>query len=152
LFAILSRHSILGRLMPESEGTDAQARAAAFSNGVNAARKGSVGDLAHQIFATRTLGLTGRLPTEALKDYLSGLLIGSELVSGLALMRDTLASNTPLVLIGEHALCERYVQALNVLGVRVSAKLENTAPRGLFQLAVAAGLIQPLPSARAAAP
>ena len=91
LFAVLSRHSILGRLMPEDEGTDAQARDAAFTDGVNAARNGSAGDLAHQIFATRTLGLTRRLPAEALKDYLSGLLIGSELVSGLALMRNTLA-------------------------------------------------------------
>jgi len=152
LFAVLSRHSILGRLMPEEEGTDAEAPSAAFTDGVNAARKGSAGDLAHQIFATRTLGLTRRLPAEALKDYLSGLLIGSELVSGLALMRDTLASDTPLVLIGEDALCERYVRALDILGVRVSAKLENTAPRGLFQLAFAAGLVPSLPSTQATAP
>jgi 2-dehydro-3-deoxygalactonokinase len=152
LFAILSRHSILGRLMPENGGTDAHSRDAAFTDGLNAARNGSSGDLAHQIFATRTLGLTRRLPAEALKDYLSGLLIGNELVSGLALMRDTLASDTPLVLIGEDALCERYVQALNILGVRVSAKLENTAPRGHFQFALAAGLVPSLPSTRATAP
>ena len=56
-----------------------------------------------------------------------------------------LASDTPLALIGEDALCERYVRALDVLGVGVSAKLENTAPRGLFQLAFAAGLVPPLP-------
>ena len=67
-------------------------------------------------------------------------------------MRDTLASDTPLVLIGEDALCERYVRALDVLGVRPSAKLENTAPRGLFQFAVAAGLVPPPPSAEATAP
>jgi 2-dehydro-3-deoxygalactonokinase len=152
LFAVLSRHSILGRLMPGDEGTDARARDAAFTDGVKAARNGSTGDLAHQIFATRTLGLTRRLPAEALKDYLSGLLIGSALVSGLALMRDTLASDTPLVLIGEDALCERYVRALDVLGVRFSAKLENTAPHGLFQFALAAGLVPPLPSVRATAP
>jgi 2-dehydro-3-deoxygalactonokinase len=147
LFAVLSRNSILGRLMPEEEGADhRQARDAAFIKGVDAVRKGSAGDLAHQIFATRTLGLTRRLPAEALKDYLSGLLIGSELVSGLALMRDTLASDTPLVLIGEDALCERYFRALDVLGVSVAAKLENTAPRGLFQFATAAGLIPPIHS------
>ena len=153
LFAVLSRHSILGRLMPEDDGARTpQARDAAFTDGVEAARNGSAGDLAHQIFATRTLGLTRRLPAEALKDYLSGLLIGSELVSGLALMRDTLAFDTPLVLIGEDALCERYVRALDVLGVRVSAKLENTAPRGLFQFAVCRR-IGPAPSSvRATAP
>src|SRR3954466_14395033 len=54
LFAVLSRHSILGRLMPEEDGTDTEARSAAFTDGVNAARNGSAGDLAHQIFATRT--------------------------------------------------------------------------------------------------
>jgi 2-dehydro-3-deoxygalactonokinase len=153
LFAVLSRNSILGRLMPEEEGADhRQARDAAFIKGVDAVRKGSAGDLAHQIFATRTLGLTRRLPAEALKDYLSGLLIGSELVSGLALMRDTLASDTPLVLIGEDALCERYFRALDVLGVSVAAKLENTAPRGLFQFATAAGLIPPPHSSQATSP
>jgi len=155
LFAVLSRHSILGRLMPEQEGTDGtdvQARDAAFRDGVDAARNASAGHLAHQIFATRTLGLTRRLPAEALKDYLSGLLIGSELVSGLAHMRDTLSPDTPLLLIGEESLCERYVRALDIQGIRVSARLENTAPRGLFQFAVAAGLVPPPPSAQATAP
>jgi 2-dehydro-3-deoxygalactonokinase len=156
LFAVLSRHSILGRLMPEEAGakvgTGASARDAAFIAGVEAARNGSTGDLAHQIFAARTLGLTRRLPAEALKDYLSGLLIGSELVSGLALMRDTLTFDTPMVLIGEDALCDRYVRALAVLGVRPAAKLENTAPRGLFQFAVSAGLVPPPSPAGATAP
>jgi 2-dehydro-3-deoxygalactonokinase len=145
LFAVLSRHSILGRLMPTDEGGDRQACEAAFIDGVSTARKSLPGDLAHQIFATRTLGLTRRLPAEALKDYLSGLLIGHELVSGLAHMRDTLASDTPLLLIGEAALCERYVRALEVLSIHPAAKLENTAPPGLFQFAIAAGLI-PLPT------
>jgi len=150
LFAVLSKHSILGRLMPADESSDSQACEAAFLDGVNAARKSLPGDLAHQIFATRTLGLTRRLPAEALKDYLSGLLIGHELVSGLAHMRDTLSSDAALLLVGEDALCGRYVRALEVLGVRPAAKLENTAPRGLFQFAVAAGLI-PLAS-KATAP
>jgi 2-dehydro-3-deoxygalactonokinase len=152
LFAVLTRHSILGRLMPADEGTDRQARDAAFLDGVNAARNGLPGDLAHQIFATRTLGLTGRLPAEALKDYLSGLLIGAELVSGLTRMRDTLASDTPLLLVGEEALCGRYVRALEALGVRPAARLENTAPRGLFQFAAAAGLVPLPPSTEAPVP
>jgi 2-dehydro-3-deoxygalactonokinase len=152
LFAVLTRHSILGRLMPKGTDSGAETREAAFTAGVEAARNGSTGDLAHQIFAARTLGLTRRLPADALKDYLSGLLIGNELVSGLALVRDTLDSDTPLVLIGEDALCDRYVSALAVLGVRPAAKLDNTAPRGLFQFAVSAGLVTPNSSEGATIP
>ncbi|WP_158046345.1 2-dehydro-3-deoxygalactonokinase [Skermanella pratensis] len=143
LFAVLSRHSILGRLMPDDPATVSadQSADAAFAAGVRTARDGLPGDLAHQIFAARTLGLTRRLPPGVLKDYLSGLLIGNELVSGLARMRDTLAGDTPLLLIGEAGLCRRYVRALDLLDTVPAALLDNTAPRGLFQFAVEAGLV-----------
>ncbi|QQP91196.1 2-dehydro-3-deoxygalactonokinase [Skermanella sp. TT6] len=144
LFAVLSRHSILGRLMLDDAAAspaDRSAAEAAFAAGVRTARDGLAGDLSHQIFAVRTLGLTRRLPPEVLKDYLSGLLIGNELVSGLARMRDTLAGDTPLLLIGDAALCRRYVRALDLLGTVPAALLDNTAPRGLFQFAVEAGLV-----------
>ncbi|WP_207458969.1 2-dehydro-3-deoxygalactonokinase [Azospirillum sp. SYSU D00513] len=140
LFAVLSRHSILGRLMPD-EAASAEDAKRAFADGVLAGRDSRPGDLPHQIFATRTLGLTGRLPHAALKDYLSGLLIGHELTSGLAALRDTLSPDTPLLLIGDATLCRRYEEALGILGVAVTARLANTAPRGLFQFARAAGLI-----------
>ncbi|WP_338084165.1 2-dehydro-3-deoxygalactonokinase [Azospirillum baldaniorum] len=83
------------------------------------------------------------MPAELLKDYLSGLLIGHELVSGLGHMRNELHEGRPLLLIGEGALCRRYVRGLELLGVEPTDRLENTAPRGLFQFAVAAGLIAP---------
>ena len=84
LFAVLRQHSILGRLLPETREPGGEPNRAAFELGLAEAQRSLAGDLAHQIFATRTLGLTGRLPHDALVDYLSGLLIGSELVSGLA--------------------------------------------------------------------
>ncbi|MBP2316703.1 2-dehydro-3-deoxygalactonokinase [Azospirillum soli] len=143
LFAVLCKHSILGRLMPEGVPADAAAAAAAFVSGVQAARDSRPGDLPHQLFATRTLGLTRRMAPELLKDYLSGLLIGHELVSGSARMQEALDGDTPLLLIGEGALCRRYGQALSVLGIKPAAQIGNTAPRGLFQFAVAAGLIVP---------
>lgn len=139
LFAVLSKHSILGRLMPEGAASDASAADAAFAEGIAAARESRPGDLPHQLFATRTLGLTRRMAPELLKDYLSGLLIGHELTSALARLSD----GKPLLLIGEGSLCRRYARALDVFGVRPTAQLENTAPKGLFQFAVAAGLIAP---------
>ncbi|MBK1842860.1 2-dehydro-3-deoxygalactonokinase [Azospirillum sp. YIM B02556] len=147
VFAVLTRHSILGRLMPEAAEAGDDARDGAFAEGVRAAQASGPGDLTHQIFAARTLGITRRMAPELLKDYLSGLLIGHELVSGLAHGEiDPDAGRTdgcPLLLIGDGALCRRYVQGLGLLGVEPTARLENTAPRGLFQFAIAAGLIAP---------
>lgn len=145
LFAVLTRHSILGRLMPTDaeNAADAEARDAAFAHGVREARAGGPGDLPHQIFSARTLGITRRMAPELLKDYLSGLLIGHEMVSGLARMGGALGSGRPLLLVGDGTLCRRYVQGLGLLGVVPTARLENTAPRGLFQFAIAAGLIAP---------
>lgn len=143
LFAILKTHSILGRLMPEGVEADPAAEAEAFDAGIAAAGTAGPGDLPHQLFTTRTLGLTRRRPPEQLKPYLSGLLIGHELVSGLAAMRTELPAGTPLLLIGDTALCRRYARGLAALGVTPMAQLGNTAPRGLFQFAAATGLISP---------
>ena len=137
LFAILKAHSILGRLMPADapQAVDTQA----FVLGVNTARHSAPGDLSHQMFATRTLGLTGRLPPAALSDYLSGLLIGHELLSGLASVSGT--ATAPLTMIGAPPLCARYAHALSLMGYHAEALLDNTAPAGLWHFALAAGLI-----------
>lgn len=137
LFAVLARHSILGRLFTEADATPEEARAA-FAQGLAAARSARPGDLGHQLFAVRTLGLTQQLAPAALKEYLSGLLIGHELVSGLA----DAAPETPLLLIGDPALCQRYVQALALLDRPPAAVLDNTAPAGLLDFARAAGLLR----------
>ena len=72
-------------------------------------------------------------------DYLSGLLIGSEIVAALA----QAPAELPLVLVGEPALCQRYAAALEALQRAPTALLGNTAPDGLWALAHAAGLVAP---------
>ncbi|WP_119154094.1 2-dehydro-3-deoxygalactonokinase [Caldimonas tepidiphila] len=141
LYAVLRGHSLLGQLMSE-ERAEAGVAAQAFADGLARARDSGPGDLSHQIFATRTLGLTGRLPAAALADYLSGLLIGHELVSALAQRggRDD-GEVLPLVLVGDAALSRRYAEALAAFGRTPAAQLGNTAPQGLFRFACAAGLI-----------
>lgn len=147
LYAVLRQHTILGRLMPthsEVATQDSSRRAAphaAFVAGVQAARTARPGELGHQLFAVRTLGLTGRLEPALLGDYLSGLLIGHELVAGLAASHHD--DGSPLVLVGEPALCRRYAQALRQLGARADTLLNNTAPYGLWSFACAAGLLRP---------
>lgn len=143
LFSLLVKHSILGRLMTEAVTEEPTAAEAAFEQGVQAARHSQPGDFTHQIFAARTLGLTRRLPQHLLKNYLSGLLIGHELVSGLAKSSANLKTQGPLLLIGEPSLCQRYAQAFATVGVPVTGILDNPAPRGLWEFAKALGLIHP---------
>lgn len=140
LFAVLKTHSLLGRLMPAGVDAKPEDEEEAFAIGIRAAQSAGPGDLPHQLFATRTLGLTKRLPAEALAHYLSGLLIGHELRSGLALLAE-MPAGTPLLLIGDPGLCRRYTRGLAAFGITPTAQLGNTAPRGLFQFAAAAGLL-----------
>jgi len=140
LYAVLREHSIPGRLMPPAPA-DERDSALGFDAGLAAARASSPGDLGHQLFAARTLGLTGRLPRNALAEYLSGLLLGNELVSALAASRVTREDGAPLVLLGDAALCRRYARALEVFGAAADAQLDDTAARGLWEVARAAGLV-----------
>ena len=133
VYALLRSHSVLARLMP---GEDTGWHADAFEAGVDAARRAGGADLLGQLFAVRTLGLTQRWPAATLADHLSGLLIGHELLAGLRDMPE------PLALVGEPALCLRYVRALRVLGVTPAGVHANTAAAGLWQLAVQAGWVQ----------
>ncbi|HSW04391.1 2-dehydro-3-deoxygalactonokinase [Aquabacterium sp.] len=131
LYAVLRQHSVLGRLMPAADGGEC---AEAFEAGVAAARRGLGADLSGQLFAVRTLGLTGRWPAAALPDYLSGLLIGHELLAGLQ------PDGAPLALVGDAGLCRRYEHALRLFDIEPAAVLGNTAIAGLWQLAVQAQL------------
>jgi len=140
LFAVLCSHSILGRLMTEPIPEPAEARAA-FERGLQRARESRPGDWLNDLFSARTLGLAGRLSRHLLKDYLSGLLIGHELISGMAKASSLLLGRAPLYLVGEGALCRRYADAFADMGVKIAAVLENTAPRGLWEFARAAGLL-----------
>lgn len=126
VYTLLRQHSVLARLMP-APGPDAW-HADAFDAGVDSARRGEGRDLPGQLFAVRTLGLTGRLAPAALPDYLSGLLIGHELEAGLATRAAALA------LVGEPALCRRYTHALRRFGVAPDCVAANTAHAGLWHL------------------
>lgn len=126
LFAVLSRHSILGRLM---EGTSGDVGAgAAFTRGVRHARDAG-GALANLVFSARSAVLVGDLPAADSLGYLSGVLIGDEVRAGLA------TGHRPRALIGEPALCARYAAALGELGVGDVAILGDTAPSGLWEIA-----------------
>jgi 2-dehydro-3-deoxygalactonokinase len=140
LFAVLRQHSILGRLMPVSMPDSTQWEA--FEKGVSLAYAAAPGMLISLMFSARSRVLTGELASYESPDYLSGLLIGSELAA--ALKQHHGKPVTTLGLVGSPELCSRYERALALVGHRPSAVLGNTAPQGLWKVAVAAGLAAPL--------
>ncbi|MFJ2430196.1 2-dehydro-3-deoxygalactonokinase [Pseudomonas sp. NPDC087804] len=140
VFAVLSEHSILGRTQQVSATFDAQA----FDRGVQIAQSadGELGVLS-TLFSARTLGLTGELSPTAQADYLSGLMIGHELAAlASAQRRRRNNPNLPsIILIGNAQLCARYRRALDACGFAKVTLAEQATERGLWQLALAAGLI-----------
>ncbi len=78
LYAVLSEHSILGRLFARGAGPGAADPSDAFRDGVARAAADPAG-LSALLFSVRAEGLFGRYDAQALPDYLSGLLIGAEI-------------------------------------------------------------------------
>ena len=146
LFAVLRHHSVLGRLIPQvttniQDSATNEIDLPAFLKGVDVVRNAPVGGLTHQLFAVRTLGLTRQMAPESLADYLSGMLIGHEIQSGLDWIKSARKSIDQLTLVGEQPLCDRYCHALQRFDQMNTRMLPNTAPAGLWRLAMTAKLI-----------
>jgi 2-dehydro-3-deoxygalactonokinase len=144
LFAVLREHSILGRPAREtSTPPDPAGGAEAFGRGLEVARDSGAAGVAGRLFTARSLFLTGDLAPQATLDYLSGLLIGEELRSGLAAIDATRLSRDPprIAVIGTEALCDRYRTAFKVFGVDDVQSCGDTSAAGLWQVATAAGLV-----------
>ncbi|PRC93403.1 2-keto-3-deoxy-galactonokinase [Solimicrobium silvestre] len=137
LFFVLRQHSVLGRLLPESGITRDDA---AFLNGVRASRDQGYLGLSHQLFSVRSLGLTKNMNGMELTEYLSGLLIGHEVQAGLNWRKLAGLESAPLVLAGDPELCRRYVHAMSSYDVTDAVVLSDTAPAGLWSVALASGI------------
>lgn len=123
VFAALRHHTILARLMTAGE-EDTEG----FAAGVRAAKTlNAPGELLHAIFMTRTLGLFDRLTPAQSPEYLSGLLIGAEIMAG----GRNLGAAT---VIGSPALTQRYCSAGEILGLRLTPAPADCAALGQFAL------------------
>jgi 2-dehydro-3-deoxygalactonokinase len=142
LYAVLKEHSILGRMM-EPGNEPAVVDPAAYERGVRRglAATGPGASLLHDLFGTRTLALFGALAPAAARDYLSGLVIGSEIREGRAWAAQRGADAGQVLLVGAPALTGRYATAFGVAGVAAIIGPADAAPRGLWQIAQHAGLV-----------
>lgn len=133
LYGLLMGDSILARLAEGETGTEASA---AFTWGLEAeAEQGDERGLPALLFTARTLVLAGRLAGTEVADYLSGLLIGAEVRHAL---RADLAD--AVTLCGSPTTTDRYRVALERCGVTVRAVGEDATARGLWRVALDAGL------------
>jgi 2-dehydro-3-deoxygalactonokinase len=138
LYALLTQHGILGRLMVFGEAS----APAAFDDGVRLGQQQHA-HLPHALFAVRTAGLMGQRAPHELPEFLSGLLIGAELASA-----RRLAGTSAVTLLGDGALCDRYARALDLAGIAVRRAAPQATTRGQWRVALAAGLTATTEQAR----
>jgi 2-dehydro-3-deoxygalactonokinase len=143
LYSVLLAHSLLGRLPmvdPASDNSagDSSSSDEAFERGLQHAR--CCGPLTHDLFAARTLALTGELQPHEVAAWLSGLLIGREVHDALAWARSHVAGD-PVSIVGEPALAARYAQALAGAGAAAQQDPPHAAARGLALIARQVGLL-----------
>ncbi len=136
LFSVLSRHSILGKLMETGEATDD----AAFRRGVEHAYHDPYG-LSAMLFSARTLALFDQLPATGIADYLSGLLIGHEIFTAERALTAKSDRDEGVVLIGESSLVRNYQRALTYVGWASGSAPGFPAASGLWRIAEKSGLL-----------
>ncbi len=160
VYQALCAHTLLGRLIVPNAPFDESA----FRAGVVASSRSNRSLLA-QLFSVRAMPLLGALPAESVRDYLAGLLIGSELSDGLKSFATPVEitndepgfvahgprsdasdpkAGSPLrtpVLVGRGDLVTRYRLAFRELGLEAEEAEPDCAARGLFEIARLAGSI-----------
>jgi 2-dehydro-3-deoxygalactonokinase len=135
IYALLIRHSILATLSRPAP----RPRWAAFDLGVDVAADAVAGGgQLGVVFSARTLPLTGAIAESDVADYLSGLVIGTELAS----VRAGWLHSAPgqLWSFASPQLSARYSRAALRLGWRRVHTVEHAAARGLWRTARAIGL------------
>ncbi|GLQ98091.1 2-dehydro-3-deoxygalactonokinase [Dyella mobilis] len=140
LFAVLRQHSILAAGI-DGEASDPDA----FARGVVVARDSGAAGALSRLFSARASMLDGALAAASVPEYLSGLLIGEELRSGLATQR--FRQDAAIQLIGDAALCERYRAAALLFDLELAQPIADAAAHGLWHIACDAGLVDAGPFA-----
>jgi 2-dehydro-3-deoxygalactonokinase len=116
LFALLCEHSVLVR-KPDSAPTGIDAKV--FKEGVARCNEFPHAQLLHRLFECRSRQLSGELAAESADAFLSGLMVGSDVLGALRVMPSAGAAH-PVCLIGTSRLTELYSIALASHGCRAT--------------------------------
>jgi 2-dehydro-3-deoxygalactonokinase len=123
IYSLLAQHSILSKsLAQHSTAFEPQA----FLKGIEYASQGV--SLLNTAFSVRVKSLFKELPADHAASYLSGLVIGEEL------MAMQVQPGAELVVVGSQQLTERYQLALEHLGANVRTLGSQAAWAGLYQV------------------
>jgi 2-dehydro-3-deoxygalactonokinase len=129
-YSLFRHQSILAKLMPLENSSAFNLEA--FEKGVRRSLS-APSELLHHLFNVRTHGLFNELTPNAQADFLSGVLIGSEVAGGRELF---IEAKNCITLLGDVALLERYRIALECAGFG-SKFVESSTPvaaLGLFEV------------------
>lgn len=133
LFGLITQQSIIARLAEDAREPDI----AAFDRGLDVAF-GRDADIASTLFSARTLVMAGQLEPTAVKDYVSGLMIGVEVER---FARSWMGEHHEATICANAQLGSRYARALKRAGVRSTLAPEDAVATGLWRTAVALGIV-----------
>ena len=117
LYSLLQNHSVL-----IANGESADFSDDIFLQGVKVATTLESGQLLQALFATRSRQVLGELSESYASSYLSGLLIGSDVVGSVALMEKQMGRISSVELIGESALSRCYQLALESVDIKAELR------------------------------
>ena len=131
IFAALKEHTILGSLMREGDFKECS-----FNQGVESGLNGA-SNLLHNLFHVRTLPLLDKISNDAVADYMSGLLIGTEIASATL----QTSNKNSITIVGRGDLANRYEIALRSAGLKSRRLPDDIVAAGHYLIACKAGLI-----------
>ncbi|SNY89980.1 2-dehydro-3-deoxygalactonokinase [Cohaesibacter sp. ES.047] len=135
LFGLLTEHSILAQSIAKSSSSAVGAK---FEDGVRMAAEG--GGLLADIFKVRANSLFNELNPEDAGDFLSGILVGTDVFQEVSSLDHGLVS---VPLIGPKPLSERYARALSHFGIEgIVLDAEELTIAGLASVARQMGIVE----------
>jgi len=134
IFAALTQHTILGRLITENENQDG------FVVGVHEgfSSQEEDGGILSKLFGARAMPLLELMSPDSIKDYISGLLLGTEIKEA---VQSGFGNNVNPVICGTADLVARYKKALEICGIQTELGKDHLAAFGLYRIAAAAQLL-----------
>jgi 2-dehydro-3-deoxygalactonokinase len=112
LFNIVNQHSVLVR----SDGQSTDDASDTFKRAVEHVQAHPQAALAHLLFECRSRQIAGELERRDAPQFLSGLLIGQDVLHALRMFADVLNEDSSIVIVGTEQLMDLHTRALSLFG------------------------------------